>query len=156
MTNDNLAVVPAIRSIELFEVEIPVRGCQFDLEGIKQAYIGLHRINREHGQRMVSELTKVAEMTDEEWAKHQVDLLDNAFRLSVTITGQHDQRVHDEDSEIFTSDNLPKPIKSIYFNNMAAFRRNANGERPQNRIEVFWTSTNPKCLIQIRLYLKQH
>lgn len=146
MTNENLAVVPRPKSLEWFEDRIPIRGCRFDLATIKEVYRELSRINAEYGQRLVADLVRDEDMSDEEWDNHKKQVHDDAFRLTVSIAGHRDQMVYAEDADIFTSQNLPHPIKSIYFNNITAFRRNANGNNPPNRIEVTLDFDKPAML----------
>ena len=141
-----LVVAPERQPIEWFEEVTPVRGCHLTLASVKEVYLELSRINQEYGQRLIAELNRDDNMTDEQWAASQKIWLSDAFRLTVTITGHQDPRVYAEDAEIFTSNNLPSQIKSIYFNNITAFRRNANGTVPMNRIEVTLDFGKPDLL----------
>lgn len=70
-------------------------------------------------------------MNDQEWSEYKNWLLEDAFRLTVSITGQRDQHVYAESADVSTSENLPRRIKRIFFNNITAYRRHANGEHPK-------------------------
>lgn len=146
MMNENLAVVPRPKSLEWFEDRIPVRGCRLDLQTIKEVYTELSKINSEYGQRLTAGLIRDENMSEEEWEDHKKRIHDDAFRLTVSIVGHRDQMVYSEDADIFSSENLPLPIKRIYFNNITAFRRNANGNQPPNRIEVILDFDKPAML----------
>ena len=146
MTTDALANVPERRSVAWFEESIPVRGCRLTLEVVKDFYLELSRINREFGQRTITDLDRDESMSDEEWADFKELLLDDAFRLTVTIVGHSDQRVYGEDADIFAADDLPDRIKCIYFNNITAFRRHANDNIPRNRLEVTLDFDKPALL----------
>lgn len=146
MTRDAITAAPERKPVEWFEEVIPVRGCHVTQESVREVYRELSSINREFGQRVIADLERDVNMTDEQWADHKEFLLNDAFRLTVTITGHRDQRVYAEDADIFTSDNLPKQIKSIYFNNITAFSRHANGNAPTNKIEVMLDFDKPDLL----------
>jgi hypothetical protein len=146
VTEDALTVVPVREPVEWFEEIIPVRGCHMSLDGIKEVYRELSRINREFGKRIIADLERDENITAEQWAARKEFLLTDAFRLTVTITGHRDQRVYAEVADIFSSENLPKQIKKIYFNNITAFRRHANGEIPRNKFEVTLDFDKPALL----------
>lgn len=96
-----------------------------------------------HGETIVATLPKNPEMSDAEWEQHFRYLLQDAFCLTVSIRGERDQQLYGEDAQVFTSDSLPNPIKSIYFNNITAWRRNANNTDPQIRIQVLLDFSKP-------------
>lgn len=136
MSNNAIATTPSSKTLEWFEQVIPIRGCKLSFEIIGDIYRELSRINTEFGQKLVASLEKDPEMTAEEWAKYKENLLDDAFRLTISITGDGDQRIYAESVDGFSSDNLPKQIKRIYFTNITAYKRNANRVEPANKIQV--------------------
>lgn len=143
MTEDALGPTDR-KPIGWYEVAIPVRGCRLSLENIKDVYRDLLLINKRFGEQVISKIHRDPELTDEQWEERKAFLLDDAFRLTVTIDGLRDQQLYGESSEVFDDPNLPKPIKSIFFTNSTAFQRHANGSDPMNRISVFLDFSKPE------------
>lgn len=135
MAGDELVAVR--KSFGWYEETIPVRGCYLSLNNVKDAYRGLQNINRKFGEQTIAGLTANPEMTGAEWDAHKADLLEGAFCLTVTIRGLRDEQLYGETVDIFDSPNLPKPIRSIFFTNITAFKAHANGNEPDNKITVF-------------------
>jgi len=142
------AIVPEnnLRTHESYEQITPVRGCKVSLDNIKEVYSELSRINFEHGQREIANLVKSPDTTDEQWEAHTQNLLENAFRLAISITGEGDQRVYSFDIEIFSSDNLPRQIERIYLDNIVAYKPYANQLEPANKISVMLDFDKPTLL----------
>ncbi|OAN98066.1 hypothetical protein [Sulfitobacter geojensis] len=136
MSDTEFGLVTRQNVIETFEKPIPIRGCKLSLDQVKAFYADLQRINTSLGNGIIDGLPKEEDLTDEEWSRKKSFLKDDAFRLTVTIKGLHDLVVYGEDESIFSSSDLPNPIKSIYFNNVTAYRRNAAGTSPRNIVEV--------------------
>lgn len=146
MTNDdtlNYQIRPAIVN---FEETIPIRGCKLSLESIKKFYLDLERINQEFGQSVVSQMIRQPEISDKDWEQYKELLRQDAFRLTITITGDRNQRVHGESSEVFSSENLPSRIDHIYFTNLTSYRRNADGSNPINELHVNLDFKKPELL----------
>lgn len=146
MTADMLTVIPERKPVEWFEEVIPVRGCHMSLESLRDVYRELSDINREFGKRIIADLQPNENMTEKEWADRKVFLLDDAFRLTVTIIGHQDQQVYAEGPDIFSSQNLPKHIKKIFFTNITAYRRHAGGDEPRNQFQVMLDFDKPELL----------
>lgn len=125
------------------EDNIPLRGHKLSLEDIKEVYRELQEINRNFGEKLIAELPRNNEMTDKEWEAHKAFLLHDAFRLTVTIKGVGNKRLYGETEAIFDNTNLPKPVKYIYFTNVTAFQRNANGNSPENKLQVHLDFSKP-------------
>ncbi|WP_407495236.1 hypothetical protein [Pseudooceanicola sp. MF1-13] len=119
-----------------YEQAIPVRGCKFSLSHIKDFYREIEKINKKFGESVILGLPRIEEMTDEQWQEHKDFLLEDGFRLTVTIIGWEDQSVYGDTAEIFDDEEIPKPIKSIHFNNITSFSRHAEGREPLNRVSV--------------------
>lgn len=146
MSNELETIKIERRPKEYFEEEIAVRGYRFSLSDIEEVYTELSRINHELGQRMVASLHKDENATLAEWENYKLRLLDDAFRLTITFTGQDDVRIYAEDAAVFRSENLPKQIKSIYITNSIAYQRNARMELPRNRVEAVFDFSKPPLL----------
>ena len=132
------------KPVEWYEEIIEVRGYSFTLEVVKEAYRELSAVNRKFGEGLVAGLVRNPDESEDEFANRKLHLLRDAFCLTVSITGEHDERLYGEDISIFSSENLPKTITNIYFNNITAFQRNAGGADPANRIEVNLDFRKPK------------
>mgnify|MGYP001397571373 CR=1 FL=1 len=112
---------------------IPVRGCQLDLPLIKAAYRELTTLTQKEGEAIIAKLPRPEEMSEDDFAKRNTFLRDDAFRVTVSIIGFDGETTYGEDETIFDSANLPQPIKTIFFTNATAFKRHADGAEPPNR-----------------------
>jgi len=151
---ENALVVPTRSAVGWYEANIPIRGCAFDLEQVKQFYTGLTKINREFGERVIATLQRDAGLDDEEWEQRKRFLLDDAFRITVTIKGQHNEQLYGEDLSVFQAENAPLPIATIYLTNSTAWRRNAQNSSPPNEIEVLLDFSRP-ALIDPNLFVSE-
>lgn len=132
------------KSIGWYEVAIPVRGCNLSLENIKDAYRDLHLINKRFGDQVITKLKPEPDLTDDQWEERKTYLLEDAFRLTVTVNGFQDQKLYGESVEVFDHPNLPKPISSIFITNATAFQRHANGSEPIDHLTVFLDFGKPE------------
>lgn len=144
--SENEVMVPAQRALGWYEETIPLRGCKLSLENIAEIYRELTAINRSFGEKVIATLQRPPDVTDEQWEARKAYLLRDAFALTVSVRGQRDQQLVDEDESIFTSPNLPMPIKVIYFTNVTAWQRNAPNSFPQNRIDALFDFSKPALL----------
>lgn len=143
ISDDALPTPPRRPTVGWYEEAIPIRGCSINLEVIKEIYEELSVINRKFGQDIVATLQPNPDMNAAEWEQHKAYLLQDAFCLTVSIRGERDQLLMGEDAGIFSSAGLPKPIRTIYFNNITAWGRHANNTEPENRIEVLLDFSKP-------------
>lgn len=141
--NDDALIMPDRKPVGWFEETIPVRGCKLSMGDVQAAYRELRTINRKFGEQVIASIPRESDLTDEQWAAKKQFLLDDAFRLTVSIRGERDQQLYGEGAEIFTSEDLPYPIKTIYFTNRTAYRRHANGTEPVNQLEVLLDFSKP-------------
>lgn len=140
-------IVPSNRrTFEWYEKRIPVRGRKMTLSSISDLYTELSKINIEVGKKEISALEKDPKLSDEEWTEHKEKLLDDAFRLTITITSDGAPRIYTENIDIFTSKKLPKKINQIFFTNVTAYRRNSNQADPANTIDVNFDFSKPILL----------
>jgi len=129
-----------------YEATIPLRGCALDLEQVKQFYTGLTEINREFGERVIATLPRDTSLDDEQWEQRKRFLLDDAFRITVTIKGQQNEQLYGEDVNVFQAENAPMPIATIYLTNATAWGRNAQNSKPPNEVEVLLDFSKPALL----------
>ena len=140
---NNLTPVTTKPTLEWYEEQIPLRGCSYSLDDIRLAYRELAKLNQAFGQKVVDSLPPEEGLSPDEWEAKKVKLLDEAFRLTVTIHGERDQRIYFEDESGFQGDNLPSTITRVYFTNVTAFRRNAGNTDPINQLEVILDFSKP-------------
>jgi hypothetical protein len=133
---DEAALVPTRNAIGWYEATIPIRGCALDLDQIRKFYTGLTKINREFGEKVISTLPREAGLDDEQWSAKKKYLLDDAFRITLTVRGYHDEQLYGEDQNIVQMDSLPLPVRSIFLTNATAWQRNAQNSDPPNRVDV--------------------
>ena len=143
--NDTM-MIPARKAIGWYEENIPARGCILSLDDVKQLYLELSEINRDFGKKIISKLDREPNLTDKQWEDKKQFLLDDAFRLTVSVQGQRDQRLYGEDATVFSSEDLPMPVKIIYFTNVTAWQRHVPNSVPQNSIEVHLDFSKPALL----------
>lgn len=143
---ENALVVPTRSPVGWYEAHVPIRGCALDLEQIRQLYNGLTKINREFGDRVLATLQRDSGIDDVQWEQRKRYLLDDAFRITVTIEGQQNEQLYGEDASVFQIENLPLPISTIYFTNATAWRRNAQNTPPPNEFELLLDFRKPALL----------
>lgn len=139
-------VVPTKNAVGWYEATIPVRGCAFDLAQIKRFYIGLTKINREFGEKVIASLPRDTSIDDTQWEQRKLFLLDDAFSITVTMKGQHNEQLYGEDANVFQPENAPVPIATIFLTNATAWKRNAQNSAPPNEIEVLLDFRKPALL----------
>lgn len=119
-----------------YEETLSLRGLHMSLVDVKELYKELWQINIEFGEKIISDMSRNPDFSDDQWEAFKKDLLDDAFRLTVTIHGMRDQKWIAEDVSIFEKHDASVEIKSIYFSNLTAYRRHAEGGDPRNIVEV--------------------
>jgi len=140
MSEDAL-VEKAKPDIQWYEDDIPIRGCQLTLPKIKAAYRELAKLTKQEGERIVNSLEKPEDKSEEDFIKSNDFLKKDAFRITVSIIGFDGQTVYGETEDVFDSDNLPFPVKTVLFTNVNSYKRHSSGEEPQNLFN-FWISFN--------------
>ena len=89
-------------------------------------------------------MKKPDERGEAEWQDELAQYRRDAFNVTVSITGAAGGAIkYGERDSIFTSDDLPMPISTIYFTNRTAFQRNANGREPRKRFELIIDFVKP-------------
>ena len=106
---------------------------------IKAVYRELATLTKKEGERIVASLVKPEDMSEEDFTKRNQLLKDDAFRITVSIIGFDGQTAYRESEDIFDSNNLPLPIKTVFFTNENSYKRHSNGEEPENRFSL-WVS----------------
>lgn len=127
---------PPSKPFEWFEEKIHIRGCRLSLSNIAEAYSELNDINLNVGKQEIEKLVRPEGVGDDEWQKHKEYVFGEAFRLTVTITGQQDLQLYGDTVDVFSSKKLPLPIKQIYFTNETAFKGQANGNAPRDLFRI--------------------
>ena len=125
------------RDVQWYEDDIPIRGCQLTLQQIKAAYRELAILTKNEGEKIVDSIIKPEDVNEEEFKKQNEFLKDDAFRITVSIVGFDGQTTYGKTEQIFDSNNLPFPIRTIFFTNQNSFKRYANETLPPNRF-LLW------------------
>ncbi|CUX63389.1 MULTISPECIES: hypothetical protein [Rhizobium/Agrobacterium group] len=126
-----------------YEEKIPIRGNHFKLSDVKFSYRELQQLNAREGASIIGKLVKLENESDEAFVSRKDFLLKDAFRVTVSIIGFEGQTVYGETQDVFDADDVPFPIKAVYFTNLTAFKRNANGNKPSNFFSVTLTFDKP-------------
>ncbi|MDQ0316401.1 hypothetical protein [Amorphus orientalis] len=122
---------------------IPARGYRLRLQSIKAVYREFQKLTDAEGTRILNDMPKNEGETDEELAARKNSIKENAFRVTVSIIGSDGESTYGEFESIFDSDSIPNQVKAIYFTNITAFRRNANGTDPLNQFTVTLSFEKP-------------
>lgn len=125
------------QQITSYEDDIPVRGCTFSLETIRELYIELQKLTEREADHIMGGLVKPKDQTVAAFEKYKSDVRPKAFKLTVSIIGFDGQTRFGDTANLFTLNDLPHPIRIIFFTNENAFRLQANGNLPPNRFS-FW------------------
>lgn len=120
-----------------YDENILIRGCKLSLPEIKAVYRELQTLNKNEGKRVIDQLVKPIDVSEEDFAKENTFLLEDAFKLTVSIIGFDGQTAYGETERIFDSKNLPFPIRSVFFTNNTAFEKHANGVPPKNSLSIW-------------------
>ena len=124
--SDDALVKNIDRDVQWYEDDIPIRGCQLTLQQIKAAYRELAILTKNEGEKIVDSIIKPEDVNEEEFKKQNEFLKDDAFRITVSIVGFDGQTTYGKTEQIFDSNNLPFPIRTIFFTNQNSFKRYAN------------------------------
>lgn len=111
-------------------------GCNFTIDLIETYYTDLQKISDESGENILNNLQKGETQSEDDFNNYLDLLRKNAFRLTISITGKDGIVVYGEDVSVFRSTKIRYPIERIFFTNATAYKRFANGENPENLIEV--------------------
>jgi hypothetical protein len=127
-----------------FEVHVPIRGCSTSLKQIKNVYSELNELNMREAERIIGQIPKPQEKTDEQFATDMAQLKKRAFKLTVSIIGGEDNVTkYGEDANIFDSTDLPSPINTMFFTNENAYKNQAGGASPPNFFRLWIHFTKP-------------
>ena len=116
------------------------------LVDIKGIYEELSEINKSFVRDEITKLRPDPNTNEADWEEVKERLFQDTCCLTVSILGESDQRMYGENAGIFEGGNLPNPIRTVYFNNLTAWRRNASNSDPRNRIEVLLDFSKPQLL----------
>lgn len=133
----NSTEIESRSDILTYSRKIPIRGYLLSLDDIKLIYRELDLLNREQGKKAISTLTIQEKESEEQFSERKKFLLNDAFKVTVSIIGYEGEVFYGENEKIFESNQLPKPIKTIFFTNQTAYAEHANGEPPPNSFS-FW------------------
>lgn len=141
--SDDALIKEARSDIQWYEDDIPLRGCQLNLQQVKAAYRELATLTKKEGDRIIGSLVKPEELNDDDFVKRNEFLKKDAFRITVSIVGFDKQTTFGDTEEIFDSKNLPLPIRTIFFTNSNSFKRHSNQTEPPNRFSVWMHFDKP-------------
>jgi hypothetical protein len=115
------------------------------LEDAQKIFDRLLEIVKEQGEGEVASLRKPDDKTDDEFAADKANILETAFRVTVTIAGEDGDALFGDSRDVFTSANLPERIAHIYMTNVTAYQGFA-GVRPGHRFELMLDFSKPPLL----------
>ena len=84
---DETLAKDAKSDIQSYEDDIPLKGYNVRLTRIKAAYRELATLTKAEGERIVASLTKPEEISEEEFAKRNKLVKEDAFRIPISVVG---------------------------------------------------------------------
>ncbi|WP_342154546.1 hypothetical protein [Methylorubrum sp. SB2] len=132
--------------VQFYEIDIPVRGCQFNLKLFKNVYRELQKISRKEADRIVDAFIQPPDKTLEQFEADKRHVKDRAFRLTVSVVGVDGQTSYGDTEKIFDLDTLPKPIDTIFITNENAFKPYASGQSPSNYFRLWVHFSKPPLI----------
>lgn len=137
-------MMPEHIQIELYSADIPLRGFSFSLETIRAAYRELSASLEDEANREIAKLTKPDDWDDARFKSEKEKLKKHAFKATVSIIGGKDNiTLYGESEDIFSSRNIPFPVKTIYITNETAFKNIVGDKEPNNRFNIWIDFTKP-------------
>lgn len=108
----------------------------FSLEGLKAIFVELAEIVREQGEIEISQLTKNADQSEDEFSKIKSDLRENVFKVLSTVNYEDGSSVHSRDPSVLQLSPNGPFIKSFYISNITPYK-NRVGVEPEHMFELF-------------------
>ena len=124
---------------------IPISATKLALDDIVTIYERLVLQVTEQAEREIANLTKSTNQTDDEFAAYKVRARENAFKITVTISGRNGESLFGEDASIFRSPNRPEKIRGIFLTNVTSYQTFAT-VRPVNSFELNFDFSKPPLL----------
>lgn len=137
MTADSSLPANGDVTAQWYETEVQIRGCAISLPLIKSAYRAYQNVVNQEGEALLRNLIKPDDKSQDEFDNELNHYRNHAFRLTISIIGVDGVTFYGETEAAFDNPNLPNPVARVFFTNVTAFRRNANGNEPKNKIEVW-------------------
>ena len=118
-----------------YSKEISIRGQHIALKEIKLIYRELQTLSKNKGEAILNGLTRRDDASEDEHRLEMDHYRKNAFCVTVSIFGydEEDPIVFGNSETVFDINNLPWPIKTIFFTNETSFKSQANGNSPDDR-----------------------
>jgi hypothetical protein len=121
----------------IYEDIIPLKGGKFSLKDVASLFSDFRDLTIKEGEVIVGGLVREKGKSVKDFEDYKKRVKIDAFRVTVSINGFDGQTRFGDSKDLFSRDDLPKPIKSIYFTNINSFKREANGSEPRNRFECW-------------------
>ena len=128
-------------ALEVTKKSIPLRGLSMSVNDVRRIVEKLQRHVEDERIREVAELLENAPNDQLHRKQLEVDC-QQAFRITVTITGRDGESLFGYGTEPFDSPNIPEPINTIYISNNAAFQSVA-GQNPLNNFTLILDFSTP-------------
>jgi hypothetical protein len=124
---------------------IPLRSIAVDMDDLRRIFERLsHQLNEE-ADRQTKNLTRPEDETEIEFAERIANARKNAFRITVTISGNDGDELFGDTVELFSSPNLPDAIRSIYMTNVVAYK-GQTGSNPPNGFSLTFDFQKPPLI----------
>lgn len=91
------------------------------LAAVRKIYSDLAMIVNKKCDEVVAALVKPAHYTQEQFETERTQIRKNAFKVTVTISGNDGNNAYGETLNLFSSEILPAPVLSIYMTNTTAY-----------------------------------
>jgi len=125
--------------------QIPIKAIRISLDDIRRVYDRLKIQVDAEAERILAKFVKPDDKRESDFVAEKADLKSRAFRITVTVGGRDGSSLFGDDTEIFSSPNLPDQIAYVYMTNVVAFELVAN-EKPVNRFSLNLDFSEPPLL----------
>ncbi|HYM18075.1 MAG TPA: hypothetical protein VEU06_05885, partial [Micropepsaceae bacterium] len=115
---------------------VPLVAIKLNLDDVVSIYQRLLQQVNEQADYELSRLKRQDNQTEEAFQDYIKRARDQAFKITITVTGRDGQSLTGEDATIFHSPNRPDKVASIYLTNATAYQAFA-GVRPLNSFDLY-------------------
>ncbi|WP_375204452.1 hypothetical protein [Hyphococcus sp.] len=133
------------RFAETIRRELPLKAISVSMQDIARIYSRLKDCVAEQAEKEVSAIQIAPGQSEQDFAQYVERARAEAFHVSVLIKGADGSQLFDDDERIFTSNNLPDKISSIFMTNITAYKT-FSGVQPVHSFELFLDFDKPPLL----------
>ncbi len=132
-------------AIQLARQETPLHSINLSLEDVRKIFGRLSDYVGEQADREIGQLVKPEDQDEAEFEENKTKLREEAFRITVTVSGPDGASLYGDDIELFGSQNLPDVISTIFMTNITAYQGVARA-KPLSAFELHLDFSKPPLM----------